>query len=80
MLLHTYLFQSAFVSAHALNKRNRERVQLICLVSLVDNGQRHPTTSDTFSILLYLRHGDEARALTDDAAYIEVTYRSMIDT
>jgi hypothetical protein len=36
------LFQAPFVGPDALDQRDGERVKLVRLVSLVDDGQRHP--------------------------------------
>ena len=36
------LFQAPFVGPDAFDQRDGERVKLVRLVSLVDDGQRHP--------------------------------------
>lgn len=47
VILILYLLQCAFVSAHAFNERNREGVQLVCLMCLVYDGKWYPVKEST---------------------------------
>lgn len=45
-MVKVYLLQCAFVSADAFNQRDGERIQLVGLVGLVDDGQRNAEVED----------------------------------
>ena len=57
-LENAYLFQCAFVGSDTFNQRNGKRIELISLMSLVDNCQRNAEIED-LEVAHFLRQRDD---------------------
>ena len=53
-----YLLKSAFIGADAFNERHGKRIELIGLMSFVDNGQRHAEVED-LQVAHFFGQGDD---------------------